>query len=53
MNRSIFVKHKLFFSFQLAISWLKVEERLDNELFNFLITGLTGKPLQDINNPDE
>lgn len=47
MNRSIFVKHKLLFSLILTLTCLSVNNMLSESEYKFLISGLSGKPVQE------
>jgi dynein heavy chain, axonemal len=51
INRSIFVKHKLLFSLLLTLTCLQDKGVLKEELYSFLVTGLSGKSLKELENP--
>ena len=50
MSRSLFVKHKLLFSFMLTLTTLECSNKLNLNLKKLLLSGLSGKPLPDIEN---
>ena len=51
MNRSIFVKHKMLFSFLLTLSTMRVQNQLNEIEYSFLISGISGKPITESPNP--
>ena len=51
MSRSLFVKHKLLFSFMLTLTFLDCNKLLNYDLKKFLLSGLSGKTLDEISNP--
>lgn len=52
VNRSIYDKHKLLFSLMMGVSTIQAEEKFDQAEWNLLLTGLSGKPLPAVENPD-
>ena len=52
VTRSLFEKDKLLFAFLMTATVLRVDGLLDADEWNFLLTGLSGQPLQDIPNPN-
>lgn len=45
MNRSLFVKHKLLFSFIMTITYLRVTENFSEDDYNLMISGISGKDI--------
>lgn len=52
MQRSLFVKHKILFSLMMSFTVLRCNEEMDDEIYNFMLSGLSGKELENTNNPD-
>ncbi|KRX00189.1 P-loop containing nucleoside triphosphate hydrolase [Pseudocohnilembus persalinus] len=53
MQRALFVKHKLLFSLMLGLTILKCDEKFDEKLHHFMLSGLSGKQIELIENPDQ
>ena len=52
VTRSLFEKHKILFAFLMASTILRIDNALDQNEWTFLLTGLSGQPLQEVPNPD-
>ncbi|EAR99019.2 dynein heavy chain 7, axonemal protein (macronuclear) [Tetrahymena thermophila SB210] len=52
MNRSIFVKHKLLFSFLLTLTVIETNEALNINDYHYFLSGIVEEKLQNIDNPE-
>lgn len=41
VTRSLFEKHKLLFGFMMAVTSLRIDDKLDEQAWMFMLTGIT------------